>query len=206
MITKDREIIQEQRLANQIEENIEQANSENDYFYQDIIEIENEKSSTKNIEENQTEYSQANENQEEYTQENISQEESKKDEEDLLGTLIINKINLIAPIKEGSDEEVLSNYVGHIEETSNYNGNVGLAAHNRSENTAYFSRLNELEIGDKIIYKSEFGTRTYKVSQIKEILDTDWSMLEDTNENKLTLITCINNKVNLRLCVQAEEI
>ena len=37
----------------------------------------------------------------------------------------------------------------------------------------------------------------------KEILETDWSNLEGTSDNRLTLITCIKNKVNQRLCVQA---
>jgi LPXTG-site transpeptidase (sortase) family protein len=129
-----------------------------------------------------------------------------KYEEDTLGKIIIQKINLEANVKEGSTDDILEEYVGHIEETSKYSGNVGLAAHNRGYEHSYFSRLNELEIGDLIIYESIFGTRTYKVDFIKKILDTDWSMLEDTNENKITLITCINNKINLRLCVQATEI
>ena len=49
------------------------------------------------------------------------------------------------------------------------------------------------------------GERKYKVNQKKDILETDWSMLQETKENKLTLITCIKNRVNQRLCVQAVE-
>lgn len=48
--------------------------------------------------------------------------------------------------------------------------------------------------------------RKYKIEKISEILDTDWSKFENSEENKLTLITCINNKINLRLCVEAKEI
>ena len=106
-------------------------------------------------------------------------------------------------IKEGSSNEVLENYIGHIEETSKYDGNVGLAAHNRGNEYSYFARINELEPGDEIIYQSKFGERKYKVIDKKEILETDWSLLGNTKENKLTLITCIRNKVNQRLCVQA---
>ena len=43
------------------------------------------------------------------------------------------------------------------------------------------------------------------MNQKKDILETDWSMLQETKENKLTLITCIKNRVNQRLCVQAVE-
>ena len=47
------------------------------------------------------------------------------------------------------------------------------------------------------------GERKYIVDTKKEILETDWSNLEGTSDNRLTLITCIKNKVNQRLCVQA---
>ena len=43
----------------------------------------------------------------------------------------IPAINLVAPIKQGTSQEVMLNYVGHFEETSMWKGNVGLAAHNR---------------------------------------------------------------------------
>lgn len=108
-------------------------------------------------------------------------------------------------IKEGSSPQVLQEYIGHIEDTAVYDGNVGLAAHNRGTSPSYFARINELEIGDEIIYQNKYGERRYKVNQKKDILETDWSMLQETKENKLTLITCIKNRVNQRLCVQAVE-
>lgn len=124
-------------------------------------------------------------------------------DDESLGSLKIEKIGLNAPIKEGSSTEVLKLYIGHIEETAKYDGNVGLAAHNRGNEYSYFSRVNELEPGDEIIYNSKFGERRYIVDSKKEILETDWSMLNQTKDNRLTLITCIKNKVNQRLCVQA---
>ena len=131
-------------------------------------------------------------------------DETKTDLEDnILGSLIINKINLNAEVKEGSSSEVLKDYIGHIEETAKYDGNVGLAAHNRGNGHSYFARINELELGDEIVYRTKFEERRYKVINKKEILETDWSLLGNTKENKLTLITCIRNRVNRRLCVQA---
>lgn len=136
---------------------------------------------------------------------NVVYEQEKKYEEqmDFLGTLTIEKIGLNAQIKEGSSSEILKEYIGHIEETDKYDGNIGLAAHNRGNKYSYFSRINELDIGDEIIYESKFGQRRYIVKEKKEILETDWEMLNNTKENKITLITCIKNKVNQRLCVQA---
>lgn len=137
-------------------------------------------------------------------EENSTKEEIVEDEE-VLGKLIINKINMQGEIKEGSSPQVLQEYIGHIEDTAVYDGNVGLAAHNRGNSPSYFARINELEIGDEIIYQNKYGERKYKVNQKKDILETDWSMLQETKENKLTLITCIKNRVNQRLCVQAVE-
>lgn len=126
--------------------------------------------------------------------------------EDILGILTIEKIGLKANVKEGSDNKTLKNYIGHIEETSLYDGNIGLAAHNRGNKYSYFARINELEKGDVITYQTKFYTRNYKVDNIQAIFETDWKLLENTNDNKITLITCIANKKNQRLCVQATEI
>ena len=137
--------------------------------------------------------------------EDVEQEVTEVDgfEEDLIGSLKIEKINLNGTVKEGSTNEILRDYIGHIEETAKYDGNVGLAAHNRGNKYSYFARINELEPGDEIVYTTKYGERKYIVDTKKEILETDWSKLEGTTDNRLTLITCIKNKVNQRLCVQA---
>lgn len=137
--------------------------------------------------------------------EDVEQEVTEDDgfEEDLIGSLKVEKINLNGTVKEGSTNEILRDYIGHIEETAKYDGNVGLAAHNRGNKYSYFARINELEPGDEIVYTTKYGERKYIVDTKKEILETDWSNLEGTSDNRLTLITCIKNKVNQRLCVQA---
>lgn len=43
----------------------------------------------------------------------------------------IPAINLIAPIENGTDPDTLKKAVGHFEESSFTQGNIGLAAHNR---------------------------------------------------------------------------
>ena len=47
--------------------------------------------------------------------------------------------------------------------------------------------------------------RRYEVTKNKIIKDTDIDVLENTEENILTLITCVENEPNYRRCVQAEE-
>ena len=117
----------------------------------------------------------------------------------------IPKINLIANIKEGTDEETLNQFVGHFEETQRQDGNIGLAAHNRGYEVNYFSRLRELKKGDEIIYQYKNYNKTYEVIRVLIIKDTNWDILENTEENILTLITCVENEPEFRRCVQAEE-
>lgn len=117
----------------------------------------------------------------------------------------IPKINLIANIKEGTDEETLNQFVGHFEETQRQDGNIGLAAHNRGYEVNYFARLRELKKGDEIIYQYKNYNKTYEVIRVLIIKDTNWDILENTEENILTLITCVENEPEFRRCVQAEE-
>jgi len=70
----------------------------------------------------------------------------------------------------------------------------------------YFGKLKDLQIGDEIIYKTKYGTKKYKVKTKTIIKDTDWSYLRNTKDNRITLITCVENKPELRRCIQALEI
>jgi len=126
-------------------------------------------------------------------------------DEDILGILTIEKIDLKAPVKEGSTQKILTDYIGNLPETASYDGNIGLAAHNRYNKYSYFARLNELEKNDIITYETKFFNRKYKVIKKEVIYDTDWSYLENTKDNRITMITCIKNKPNQRLCIQAIE-
>lgn len=122
---------------------------------------------------------------------------------DIIGILKIDKIGFEGLVYEGTNLDILEKGVGHFENTPTINGNVCLAAHNTNK---YWSKLYTLKNDDTIIYTSMLGTKTYKVFSINEIEETNWEPLENTDENTLTLITCIKGKSNLRLCVQALEI
>jgi len=117
----------------------------------------------------------------------------------------IPSIYLKAPIEESTNMEVLNEYVGHFEDTSKETGNIGLAGHNRGYKNNYFENLNKLKKGEEIKYKYNDFEKVYIVQNIEIIKSTNWSYLENTAENKITLITCIENKPDERLCVQAIE-
>lgn len=118
----------------------------------------------------------------------------------------IPKIDLDVHIMEGTMSAVLLKAVGHFTETSKWQGNVGLAAHNRGYQCNFFAKIKNLKIGDEIIYTTTNGKKIYKIQTNKVIKDTDWSYLEATDDNRITLITCEENRENYRRCVQAIEI
>ncbi len=114
-------------------------------------------------------------------------------------------ISLEASISEGTSKEIMDKYVGHFEETSKNIGNIGLAAHNRGYAVNYFANLKKLKEGDKIIYKYYGFEKTYIVTKHLIITDEDWSYLEKTEKNTITLITCVENEPTYRRCIQGEE-
>lgn len=114
----------------------------------------------------------------------------------------IPKINLIANIAESTTSEILNEFVGHFEETSKDDGNIGLAGHNRGYKVNYFENLKDLNKGDEIIYLYNGNQRKYIVDSNTIIKDTDWSKLENTSDNRITLITCVENQPEYRRCIQ----
>ena len=99
----------------------------------------------------------------------------------------------------------MNKYIGHFSESKKWIGNVCLAAHNRGYENNYFSDLKKLKEEEKIYYYYENSCKEYIVVRNIIIKDTDLSYLENTEDNMLTLITCVENEPNYRRCVQAIE-
>ena len=140
-------------------------------------------------------------------------EENKKEEIKVIANqykenkwrIIIPKINLDAPIIEGTTKEALRKGVGHFANTSTWNGNVALAAHNRGYKYNFFQEIKKLKAGDIVEYQTGQGVRKYEIVKNTIIKETDMSCLKNVKENKLTLITCENNMPEYRRCVEAYE-
>ena len=118
----------------------------------------------------------------------------------------IPRLNLDVHILEGTDSNVLLKAVGHFENMAKWNGNVGLAAHNRGYHCNFFQNIKKLKQGDEIIYYTNQGKRVYKVIVNQVIEETDWSYLKETVDNRITLITCEENRRAYRRCIQAVEV
>lgn len=118
----------------------------------------------------------------------------------------IPAIDLIAPIAEGTNLDILNTKVGHFTDTNLQDGNIGLAAHNRGYENNFFKDLKKLKMDDKIIYTYKDFKKIYTVNKIEIIENSDWSYLEKSDENKITLITCVENEPEYRRCIQGIEI
>ena len=141
---------------------------------------------------------------EEKTVEVLALDESDKN---VIGYISIEKIGLDkAPIAEGTDLKTIGKYVGHFENTSFLDGNVCLCSHNRGSNAAYFGEIKNLVEGDIITYITKYETKEYAVKEVKQIEETDLSVLNQTEDNRITLITCVENQKNLRQCVVGIEV
>ena len=122
-----------------------------------------------------------------------------------LGTLSIPSLGLSVKVVQGTDSAALAKGVGHFEETSIWNGNVCLAAHNRGTNS-YFGQIHTLSIGDTITLTTALGTRSYSVTSVAKVSETDREALAASSENRITLYTCVRDQRDLRWCVQAVEV
>ena len=132
---------------------------------------------------------------------------SSSDEPFVIGIIKIDKINLNYSILSISNNDLLDisvcRFAGPM---PNEIGNLCIAGHNYVD-YKFFSRLNELELGDKItIFGLNGVSKDYSIYDMYEIKSNDISITsQDTNNLRIvTLITC-NNVNGKRLVVQAKE-
>ena len=109
-----------------------------------------------------------------------------------LGTIEIPKINIHAAILEGTDNRALRYTVGHYPQTAGpgENGNFVLLGHRNYRYGKFFNKLNELEIGDKVVVKKDTFTYTYEVTNSFVVSPEDTWVLKQTSDAQITMITC----------------
>ena len=122
-----------------------------------------------------------------------------------IGTLKIPSLNINMKVWEGETNTSMAKGLGHYSSTSGWDGNVGICGHNRGAKYNIGS-IRNLEIGDTITYSTVYGTQTYAVILVKTISDSDWSYLQATADNRITITTCLANQPSKRVCVQAVEV
>lgn len=122
-----------------------------------------------------------------------------------IGTLKIPSLNINMKVWEGETRASMAKGLGHYSSTSGWDGNIGVCGHNRGAKYNIGS-IRNLEIGDNITYSTVYGTRTYAVILVKTISDSDWSYLQATADNRITITTCLADRPSKRVCIQAVEV
>ena len=122
-----------------------------------------------------------------------------------LATLKIPSLNVNVKVYEGTTSTILAKGAGHFEDTSIWDGNCAIAGHNRGTN-GIFGSIHNLNVGDTITLTTKLGTRTYSVTSVNKISETDNSLLAPTAENCVTLFTCVRNQSAYRWAVRAVEV
>ena len=119
-----------------------------------------------------------------------------------LGKLSIPAIGLTVKVYQGTDSATLAKGAGHFTETSAWDGNIAVAGHNRGVNN-HFGKIHTLNVGDTITYETKLGTRSYEVFAVSKIAVDDGTVLNNSAENIITLVTCVMDQPQYRWCVQA---
>lgn len=135
-------------------------------------------------------------------------------EEGLIGSIQIPSISVNMPIYHGTDDNVLSVGAGHFKDTSFPVGGESthcvLTGHRGLPSSELFTRLDELQTGDKFFISVLDQTLVYEVDDIQvvdpEILDQNGFPIVQ-GEDRVTLMTCTPYGINTqRLLVSGHRV
>ena len=133
-------------------------------------------------------------NQEEQKEAKIDEEKKELESYPDYGTKYANieipKIDVDLPVYYGDSLEILKKGVGHS--TGSYfpgeGGSILYMGHN-SKNV--FRRFSELEIGDEITVKADYGTYNYKIYDMKLVKETDLDAAPIQKDEEILMVyTC----------------
>lgn len=133
----------------------------------------------------------------------------KKNNNEKIGELIINKINLKQDLyKIESKKNNIEENVAVMKE-SNYpnisNGILILAAHSGTGKIAYFEKLDNLKLKDNIIIRYKNKKYIYQITKIWEQKKNGYIKIKKENKKQLILTTCSPKKKNTQLIINCIE-
>src|SRR5579859_5641498 len=107
---------------------------------------------------------------------------------DIVGRLVIPRLNVRVMVREGDDEGTLHLAAGHIPSTAlpGDQGNVGFAAHRDT----FFRPLRNIKAKDRILVSTLDGDYEYQVNSTEIVSPTDVGVLKASSTHELTLVTC----------------
>ncbi len=105
-----------------------------------------------------------------------------------IGEIRVDRIGLKTVVTEGETDAILDLGAGHLADTPwlGQPGNVVLAGHRDT----VFRPLEYIRAGDVIDVTGHSGAARYRVTSTKIVAPTDLSVLDASDDDTLTLITC----------------
>jgi sortase A len=102
--------------------------------------------------------------------------------------LRVPRLGIEVPVLEGTSDIILNRGVGHIPGTAlpGQPGNIAITGHR----DGFFRPLKDAREGDIIEVQRKSQTDRYIVSKIKIVFPSDTSVLNNTTDSTLTLVTC----------------
>jgi len=102
--------------------------------------------------------------------------------------LRVPRLGIEVPVLEGTSDIILNRGVGHIPGTAlpGQPGNIAITGHR----DGFFRPLKDAREGDIIEVQRKSKTDRYIVSKIKIVFPSDTSVLNNTTDSTLTLVTC----------------
>ena len=106
----------------------------------------------------------------------------------------IPSLDIKVPVMDGTDKEILSVAAGHFKDTGKVgSGNYCIAGHNSTIYAEIFNELDNIKIGAEMyLYDNddEKTCFTYKVSEKIIVNPEETWVLNDFNDDRITVITC----------------
>lgn len=130
----------------------------------------------------------------------------------IMGSIEIPKIDVDLPIYHGTEDDILSVGVGHIQGTSlpvgGENTHCVLSGHRGLPGSSLFTRLDEMKEGDLFFLSVMGETLAYKVYDIQIVDPDNTEVLEITaGKDDVSLVTCTPYGLNThRLVVTGERV
>lgn len=107
----------------------------------------------------------------------------------------IPELHIKAPVLEGVEQSVLAEAAGHFPGTGSIgSGNYCIAAHSSILYKEYFNNLKNARDGMEItLYRPKGNRAVYRITEMEIIDPHEVSVLDDTGDDRVTLITCTDD-------------
>ncbi len=106
----------------------------------------------------------------------------------VMGVLRIPSLDLEVPVFPSASDLVMNRGAGVIDGMAypHEPGNIGIAGHR----DGYFRVLKDIQVGDRLTLQTLLGPRQFTVNKLQIVEMDDTRLLQDTEEQTLTLVTC----------------